>query len=269
MHSGLLKTLPDHRDFSVLHSFGAITPDPKSLPDTFSIYDGQVIPNQELEDNRFSPPVRPLPYGCTGEAQSFIGGLEDGGKYRPDDLYDNTPPYVDNQGRDMRLSMQTTITRGFKDNFGVLGYKRTHYYNVYGVGPVDDFDAARIALYLFQGEKRAVSVGSWWYGEFENPVDGIIPTPSFNTNQASMHNWIATGWKDDMLECISWQGMDYGDNGKVYIPRVIYNALMRQPFTAAMTLTKNTAATPVPLGMQVWIDHLVYWLMQLFTNATT
>lgn len=265
MQAGLEKILPDRRDYSLLHTFGAVAPDPKGLPDKFSIYDGRTIPNQDKPDTRFTPTVRALPYGCTGESQTFLGGLEDAALYRPDDLYDHTPPYNDGQGRDMRKSLQTTIDRGYSPDLIYLpDNKRTAYFNCYGKGVIDDFDAARIAIWLFQAEKRAVTVGSWWYPEFAVPTQfGSVTTPSFDMRQATLHNWIITGWRGDELECLSWQGEDYGYKGKVYISRAIYNKLMQQPYTGAFTVTKNTSKTPVPIGMQAVIDHLVYFIFQL------
>lgn len=279
MKSGLDKIYPHTADYSLLHSikaspYGAVVPDPQSLPANFSIYDGRPIPNQDELDDRFTPALRPLPYGCTGESQTFIGGLEDDALYDPADLYFNTPPGTDGVGRDMRASLQTTIDRGYKALDGTLGEQRTAYFNCYGVGAIDDFDAVRIALWINQAERRPVTVGSWWYPEFAKPVNGSVPVPSFDTRQATLHNHIITGWRtlDDgtvELESISWQGMNYGLNGLVYVSRVIYNALMGQPWTGAFTLTKATSLTPVPIGVTAIVDHLVYFVRQLFAQKKT
>lgn len=269
MKNGLNKVYPDSRDYSLLHSFGALNTDTSGLPANFSIYGGQIIPNQDLPDMRFIPAVRPLPYGCTGESQTFIGGIEDNNTYAPDDLYDHTPPGVDGQGRDLRSSMKTTIDRGYKQPDGTIGNKRKAYFNCYGAGAIDDFDAVRIALWINQAEKRPVSVGSWWYPEFENPVNGSAQLPSFNTNYATLHNHMITGWRTLAdgtieLEDISWQGMDYGQRGLVYFSRAIFNALMAQPYTGAYTVTKNDSTSPVPIGMTAYIDHLIYFIRNLF-----
>lgn len=268
MQSGLNKIKPDRRDYSLLHTFGAVGYDTKGLPEMFSIYDGRVIPNQNTFDTRFIPNLRPLPYGCSGESQSFIGGLEDNALYRPDDLYDHTPPYRDGTGRDMRQSLQVTIDRGYALADGTLGGKRKAYFTCYGAGAIDDYDAARIALYINQEEKRAVSVGSYWYKEFLNPVNGSLQLPSFNTNEATLHNYIVTGWRTvrgvEELEVISWQGMNYGQQGLCYMSRAIYNALMAQPYSAAFTLTKVGSNTPVPIGFQAIVDHVIYLIRNLF-----
>ena len=268
IESGLKKITPDPSDYSLVHTYGAIADDAQGLPAQFSIYNGEVIPDQRKPDIRFTPALRPLPYGCTGESQSFIGGLQDNALYRPDDLYDNTKPFVDGEGRDMRDSLQTTIDRGYKSADGTLGNKRKRYFNCYGSGKIDDFDAARIGVWINQAERRAVTVGLWWYPEFDKTDDGTVPLPSFNTNKASLHNVIITGWRTtngvEEVEVISWQGMKYGKKGLCYIPRPIYNALMEQPWTASFTLTKLGPEVPVVLGAQVWIDHLVYWIRNLF-----
>lgn len=266
LKNGLNKIFPDHRDFSIVHTFGATVADTQSLPDNFSIYNGQIIPNQNLDDTRFTPTLPPQPYGCTGEAQSFGCGLEDQTLFNPKFTYDSTSPGGDG-GRDLRASLQSTIDKGLQDVTNTVGFNRAAYFNCYGSGTIDDYDAAKIGIWINQNERRFVTVGSYWYPEFENPQNGILPTPSFNTSQASLHNWIITGWKTingvECLEGISWQGMNYGNNGLHYVSRELYNALMAQPYTAAYTLTKSTGQG-VPIGYTAIIDHLVYFIKNLF-----
>lgn len=266
--SGLSKISPNRKDYSILHSFGATNFDTSGLPANFSIYDGRPIPNQNALDTRFIPAVRPLPMGCVAETTTFAAGLEDGAIYPPDDFYFAIPPGTDGEGRDIREGLQTAIDRGFKLPGGVIGAKRTAYFNCYGAGAIDDFDAARIAIWINQIEKRGVSVGTYWYPEFEYPVHGSLPLPSFNTSQGSLHNHLITGWRTlngvVELQDISWQGDMYGDAGVVYISREIYNALMQQPWTAAFTITKIGGITPVPIGMKAIVDHLVYFIRNLF-----
>lgn len=272
MKPGLERIIPDHRDYSLLHSFGAIAPDAKSLPADFSIYDGRVIPNQGEPDTRFAPPLEALWYGCTGETAAFDCGIQDTDLYNPKDTYVNTPPGDFTSGRDIRLVMSTLKYRGPCNAKSVFGPKRPAYFNVYGRGVIDDFDAVRISLYLFQNEKRGVWVGSWWYPEFAVPkTNGTVATPSYNINEASLHCHLITGWKtingEPHLESISWQGMGYGDQGKVYFSRAQYNQLIKQPYTGAFTATKSTGVTPITLGMQVYLDHLIYFIVSLFNKV--
>lgn len=271
MKSGLNKIYPHRKDKSLLHSFGATTFDTQGLPANFSVYGGQLIPNQDLPDTRFSPPLPPLPMACTGESTSFICSLEDTTKlFNPQFTYIHTPPGIDGEGRDIRAALQSAIDTGLEDSNGVVGYKRLAYFNVYGAGAIDDYDACKIALWINQDEKRAVSVGSYYYSEFvENvPASGIAPTPSFNTSLASMHNWIVTGWTTingvEYLETIPWIGMNYAANGKLYMSRAIYNGLMGQPWSGAFSITKVSSVTPVPIGYTAIIDHLIYFVRNLF-----
>lgn len=270
IRNALNKVRPDRRDYSLLHTLGSTAPDPKGLPAKFSIYDGRTIPNQELLDTRFDPPVRPLYYGCTGEAQTFARGLKSGKTYRPDDHYDHTYPFKEDTGRDMRKSMQTGIDRGYMDERGMLGDKDTAYFNCYGSGKIDDCDAARIAIWINQNEKRSVSVGSWWYPEFNelSKRHPVVPLPSFDTSEATLHNHLVTGWDTingvECVEDISWQGEDYANHGVCYIPRAIYNALMAQPWTGAFTAASLAGKTPVSIGIQAQIDHLIYFIFDLF-----
>jgi hypothetical protein len=136
-----------------VHTFGS-TFDPKGLPASFSIYDGRVIHNQNLPDERFSPAGRPLPMGCVAETLTFLAGLQTGKTYVVDDFYKAIPP-GDDGGRNIRLGLKAAIDRGFEANDGTYGDKELAYFNCYGVGEIDDFEAARFGLWLNQQKKRA------------------------------------------------------------------------------------------------------------------
>lgn len=267
----LLKIWPHRRDKSFLHTYGATNFDTRGLPAQFSIYDGRAIPNQHLQDIRFSPPLPPLPLGCTGETTTFAAGLEDNALYDPVDFYHATPPGDDFEGRDIRTALQTAIERGFKLPSGVIGAKRTAYFNCYGAGAIDDFDAVRIAIWINQSEKRGVSIGSYFYAEFLQTSNGSLPLPSFNTKlpTTTLHNYLCTGWRTlqdgtEELELIMWVGENYGTKGLVYMSRTIYNALMQQPWTGAFTITKESGDAAVSIGITAYVDHLVYFIRQLF-----
>ncbi len=268
MKSGLCKVRPDRKDYSFLHTFGALNFGTDGLPDSFSIYDGRPIPNQDEQDTRFTPAIRPLYEGCTAESTTFLAGLEDNALYPPDDFYFATPPGTDGVGRDIRVALTTAKTRGFKLPNGLIGMKKGDYYNVYGADKIDDYSAAKIALWINQNEKRAVSVGTWWYwGGVPNNIlvnQGVLSVPSYNTAEASLHNWVIVGWEGDYLIGIPWIGMNYGNKGLVKVSRAIYNKLMAQPWTAAYTLADTPSGGPVPVGVTAIIDHLVYFIRHLF-----
>lgn len=279
--SGAEKLRPDRHDYSLLHTLGLVAPWYKrwftkplagvvneGLPANFSIYEGQPIPNQAFPDDRFVPIVDVLDFGCTGESQTFAAGLADKQTYRPDDFYDNTPPGGRTMGRDMRKSLQTAIDRGFTTSPNIApGNKRKAYFNCYGAGTIDDYTAAKIALWVNQAERRAVTIASWWYWA-KVPKTGIASLPSFNMDEATLHNYIATGWvtiKDvEYLECIGWVGMNFGKRGIIYISQPIYNALMRQPWTGAFTMTRDDGTAPLPIGWQAVVDHFIYWFRNRF-----
>lgn len=272
IQDGLLKIYPHTKDYSFLPTYGQIAPDPEGLPANFSIYTGQPIPDQNSLDTRFTPNLPPMPFGCTAESGTYNCNLEDSlFPYNPKDLYDNTSPGGPG-GRDIRQMLSTLCSRGPRAVDGSFGPKRTAYFNVYGSGRITDAAAARIALWINQQEKRPVIVGTWWYPEFATvDIDGALQTPSFNPSQASLHCYIVTGWRTNTkgqieLQVISWQGMTYGVNGVCWMNETLYNALLRQPFSGAFTITKNTSQTPVPIGVQAYIDHISYSLVQFIRN---
>ncbi len=249
LQNGLQKIRPDSKDYSLLHTFGGTT---EGLPDNFSIYDGRIISNQNADG---------FPFACTAYSTTFIAGLEDGAFYPVPDFYYAVPP-GDNGGRDIRAALSAAKNRGFRLPDGTLGAKKGDYYNCYGAGKIDDFDAARIGLWINQNEKRGVTIGSWFYAAFENGA-GVVGTPTFNTSQGSLHNWTITGWKtiDGVLylEAETWQG-----NFIQYFSREIYNALLAQIYSGAFTLAKTPPSGSVPIGYTAIIDHLVAFVRQLF-----
>lgn len=266
---GLDKIIPDTRDYSLLHTFAGTIPDPEGLPDRYSNYDGRAIPDQNADDARFPFLIPPLPFGCTGEAGAFDSGIQDKADYNPQDLYLNTPPRDPYSGRDIRKMLQTLIDRGPKKIDGSFGPKRLAYFNCYGSGKIDDFDAARIALWINQFERRNVIVGTWWYQEFNSAGnDGILPEPSYQMAGAQLHCHLVTGfdktYKDEYVETIPWRGKQVGKDGLFYMPRSMYNALMRQPWTGAFTITKQPVSSPIPVGYMAVIDHLVYMVRNLW-----
>lgn len=269
IQNGLKPIRPDTRDYSFLPTYGQVSPDPEGLPANFSIYAGQAIPNQNLADTRFSPALSPLPYGCTGESGSYTCSLEDAFSfYNPQDLYLNTPP-GDQGGRDLRAMLSTLCSRGPRAQDGSFGIKRSAYFNCYGSGRITDADAVRIALWINQYEKRPVIVGSFWYPEFASTdINGSLPMPSFNTQQASLHCYLITGWRTTNgvieFQVLSWQGMNYGTQGVCWMSETVFNALMAQPYSGSYTITKEGSNTPVPVGIQAVIDHLVYFVRNLF-----
>ena len=111
LKSGIEKIYPDRNDFSLIPTFGGTIPDGSGLPATFSIYDGRAIPNQLLPDLRFTPPVRPLPFGCVGETLTFDEGLKTKEILNPEDFYMAIPPGTDGEGRDIRTALKTRRLR--------------------------------------------------------------------------------------------------------------------------------------------------------------
>lgn len=263
---GLEKIKPDRRDYSILHTYGVTPFDAKGLPSHFSIYNNIPIPNQNDLDTRFSPPGIPLPFGCTAETATFDASIQDGELYDPFYTYVNTPPGTMNTGRDMRLTLSALKNGFLRNNASVKGVPRKAYFNVYGTSKIDDYDAAKIAIWINQGEKRGVWIGTWWY--WSTAPEGILQIPSFRISEATLHCWLITGWTTingkEYLEGIPWIGKYFGDNGKVYVSREIYNALMGQPYTGAFTITKFAGNAPIPVGFAAIVDHLVYFLRSIF-----
>lgn len=239
MKSGLNPVERDHRDYDYHRTFGSVSP--FVLPTEYDVDAGLTMPNQELDG---------LPYGCTGYAQTDLCTDEDGVVYDPRFTYDMTLKDEGqwgnyNTGCDIRDSLKTLLSYGAKikdnPNDDPTTHRRGAYFNV---GPTTDFfEGVRSAMYLSRLEKRAASIGTPWFVEFERiTADGILPdNPTINTN-AEWHNWVCSGWVmkqgEPYLKVKSWQGTAYGDNGWAYMSRSLYNKLLSMPYTGAFTVRK-------------------------------
>lgn len=236
--NGVSKRFTDHRDYDLLKTFGAVGFDLDTLPADFSVDAGLTMPDQVADG---------YPYGCTGYAQTDLCTNEDKVVYDAGELYRSTPPY-DGQGRDMRASLAILTTRGPKTNTGELGPKRTAFYNIYKQGGFDWFDAIKVGLFTVREELRAGSSGMPWFTVFEDAtIDGILPTPTrYVWQDASSHNAVISGWKTingvHYLCLKSWQGVEYGDRGWVYMSREITNNIFDMYFTEIFTVTKRAEA---------------------------
>lgn len=234
MKSGTRPSKPDHRDYDLIktriHKLAGVT----TLPLSYSVRDHtQRIPNQEAQDNHFTPPVPPLPYGCTDYAQATICGYEDGKLYNPMDLENITHANA-NQGADLRASLKaaTTIWPG-----------HPAYFRVYPQLGIDAFDTMRLAMLATSNEKRAVSVGSPFWLQWSTPgPNGMLSTPDYDLDYASWHDWLVDGWDTlnnvTYLTCQMLQGDGYGNHGTVYMPREQFNKTMAVSGSMAFTIDK-------------------------------
>jgi hypothetical protein len=235
LKSGTQPTHIDYRDFDFAKSFGLAAP--PAFPAEYNV-DAQLW---QPDQNAMG-----LPFGCTGFTQASLCEDEDGTQYDPAYIYRQTPPF-DEGGRDIRKSLDFIRKNDLKKYLKgvVTGTKRTAYFNIRPMLPLDAFDAIRLAMFSTKDEKRAVSVGTPWFPEFENTDRGILPMPhSFDVTfaGASWHNWAIKGWKtigdQPYLIGKSWQGADYGDAGFCYVSRSLINNLMAISGSAAFTVSK-------------------------------
>lgn len=257
MKSGLKRIYPSRKDFDHHKSFGTLGL-PTGLPTTFDVDAGLWVPNQLVPMNYPGiPPVPALFEGCTDYAQTDLCMDEDGLQYSPMALELLTHANA-NGGADIRVSLKAAIT--------VFG--RSAYFNIRPSYPLDFFDAVRLAMYAAQPEKRAVSVGSIWYPQWEViGSDGILPMPPELHLNGPWHNWVVCGWTTIngvlYLKGKSWQGEAYGDHGFHYISREVFNSIMSVYGTGAFTISKTTPGQIFTVDMTV-LQSIVAFIRQLF-----
>ena len=255
MKSGLKPTRLDHRDrdFHRSYRFGSVGA--PTLPVEFDTDPKLSMPDQETFNNQFSPPIPALPFGCTDYTQNELCQDQDGRLYNASFTESKTHANALG-GLDIRVSLSSIKKDGVQDADGKVGYNRSGYYNIRSYGLLDMFDAIRVAMFSSLPEKRAVSVGTPFYSAWSRPTNGILPMPpSFDTTNASWHNWKISGWKtiDGVPYLIgkTWQGAEYGDSGLCYMSRDLCNAVFSIKGCAAFTVTKIPPQQILPVDLNV------------------
>ena len=249
--------MPDHRDRSYPRTFGSV----RSFPDSFNTDAGLTMPDQNADG---------LPMGCTGYTQSELCGDEDKTVYDPKYTYDKSL-FMEGQKEgagiaDMRDSLKSTIIygvmpKGCTDVNEPYKHRRGAYYNVFDETGMDWFDDIRSALML-NDYARSVSTATPWYLEWNAQANGT-GVVSMGTQIVSWHNWKISGWKTingvPYLVGKTWQGKNVGDNGWMYFPREVINAVMNIKGTGAYTLAPADAANVQNIKMTI-LDYIISWL---------
>lgn len=116
-----------------------------------------------------------------------------------------------------------------------LQYVQNGTYNVLGNG--DAFSSILSALYT---GKIGISVGTPWFFDWEENIQGgIVQTPN-PENFQNWHNWAIKGKKTingiPYLMGKSWQGTRVGDNGWLYYSREAINTALAVQGSGAITI---------------------------------
>lgn len=240
-----------------------------AFAENYSVSSTLWIPNQETGSTAFTPPFLAMPYGCTDVANNQLCINEDGVLYNPSYTESFTHANA-NGGGDVRVALQAIIDHGVQDTQGnIITGKHPAYFNIQASGAIDSFDAVRLAMISTSTEKRAVSIGSPYWLQFGAVgPNGILPSPDYNLQFASWHNWVAEGWKTidgvTYLVCQMLQGENYGDKGYVYMTREIFNATMAVPGTCMFTIdVLLPGEVPQTVDMNI-ISWIASYVRQLF-----
>lgn len=253
MKSGYKPLKVDHRDYT--EKFGAVgVPElPVSLDSDAHLW----MPDQDSTELTFSNPA--MPFGCTDYTQADLTADEKKKLFNPI-LLENITHANARGGADIREALKAGKSLGWYSAF----------FNVRAQGSLDWFDTFRVALLLGKSEGRTLSVGTPWFSVFENPTNGILPTPdTFNTRGVSWHNYKITGWKmignQQYLIGKSWQGPNYGDHGLCYISRSLINSLMAISGAGAFFISQ-TAPQVVETVDLSWVQYVVSFVRMIGNN---
>lgn len=265
MTSGTGPNTIDHRDRSFHKSFktfGAV-----AFPTEYFVDSGEEMPDQNQVNTFFTPPVPPLPEGCTDYTTAEIATDLNHVVYNPWTIEGVT--YANQRGGvDIRESLMAGRNLKWFKGF----------YNVQA-GITDFFDSFRLTQVGARPETTSISWGTPWFPSWEvacnasiNP-SGIMPMPTeAELNVAHTQPWVLPwhnskldGWtsKDGIVvyRDKSWQGNIIGDKGFVYFPREVINTVMTIRGTVAYVVTNETPDNILPIDVTA-----VQWLISFFRN---
>jgi hypothetical protein len=215
---GVLPVKKDKRNYST-RSFGATNP--QYIP--FSLDAFNDFPDQNADGE---------PQGCTWYCQNQLVQDED------KTLHDR------HVIRDATLSMegQTDGPCDVSDSLvsAIVAYELGQYFQLEEQG-MDWFDSA---IAIMQKTGRSLSVASPWFTSFEVPMFGVMPEvfPTVWADGVPGHNHKVYGLtivnSQPVLIGKSWQGMNFGANGKHYWTRKAFNALMDIQGSGAFTISQ-------------------------------
>lgn len=271
---GIKPHLLDRRDHA-LHAtfpqFGAVPPG--DLPILIYNYDaGLSMPNQNALDQRFTPALPPIPFGCTGECSTDLCGDEDKAIYDPQYTYDRTCDIEGHDytsGCDIRNSMKSLTIYGLRKDgetqLQAQARKRGKYFTIDKLVGRDWFDSFRLAL---RGNKRSISVGTPWFIEWASGnlgSDGLLTSQFIYNGNPSEYDWHDTKVSGEdlvngepVLMVKSWQGPNIGDRGWVKWDRATFNR--------AYDIYGTFSATP---GMPVSAADIQYVKLTILQQALT
>lgn len=275
MQNGIFPHVFDARDHSLFGTFpeyGNVTGALQLLDYTFD--NGTLVPNQDITDMRFNPPLPALPWGCTGETSTRICGDEDKCIYDPKYTYDRScemEGHGADQGCQIRTSMGSLTVYGLRKDgetqMQAQARKRGRYFVIEQLAGRDWFDSFRLAL---RGNKRGISVGIPWVPEFftsQVSSSGLVANAVYDgvPTHYAWHDIDVCGEKtingEPTLIFLPWQGDQYGDNGRGYITRAAFNAVFDNYGTIGAT-----PGNPVQPQDVVYIKATIYQQALIYLN---
>jgi hypothetical protein len=115
-----------------------------------------------------------------------------------------------------------------------------------------DYASIKSALLQGQADNAVVIVNGFWYNEWNNPMDGIVPTPT--SSPLTRHDYLLIDWKTigatEYLVAQLSQGSAFGDGGTVYMSQEAVTAAFKNPVLNGVgceIFRKGTGQTPVQL----------------------
>jgi hypothetical protein len=122
-------------------------------------------------------------------------------------------------------------------------------YNVY-----PDYQSIKNALISGNGENAIVTVNGYWYGTWQNPIGGILPTPT--GSPVSRHSWDVIDYKicSDGVERLVMQlsqGTSWGDGGILYADEECLNTAFKNPALNGLGATQFRLEGATPIQTQI------------------
>ncbi len=256
----------DHRRYSFARTFGS-----NALLIDCDFDTGLLNPDQNAPNSITGDPI--MPNGCTGETRADIATNEDHLIYRAGFTYKKTC-LIEGVSYGQPCTLESSFKSGIDYGLQAVGeitddealvHRRGPYFEVHPVGSQDYFTAMWNAI---QTGEKCISVGSPWYIEMTEAIDGIVD--NFKPYAPDdWHNWEACGVKTTDQPRIKIKAWD----GKIrWFNRETINNLMQITGTDCLTDVDGKATIndiqSVRLTVIQTIMSYLHRLIGLLTSTT-
>ena len=142
-------------------------------------------------------------------------------------------------------------------------------YGFFPYNVLPTFDSIKAALISGAADNAPVIANGFWYNEWNNPIGGMVPTPT--TSPITRHDYIFIDFKTfpdgiERLVAQLSQGTSFGDGGLLYFTKEAVNTAFASPAYNGVgcTIYRKGGVDPVKVEISIY-THLLMVLGELLS----